>query len=361
MTLTNYFRRLFSRYHAAPVPARVAAENTVSPQSVLPTPSVNQSAQLLVADLTLDQTLLESLPYWLTDEDALRDEGVLFGLSDAGPDEKVAEIRAYFGRQVAPLDRQIEQHTEKIGELNLLIEQWESRMVALRKKCDDLLYRELTPTHLLRTVVSLLLSLGMCIGNFYLIDQTLQPSFANHWIAVGVFLAGMFNLLSRTSFFYEETTRLTARRFVEEVGLPLAASVFILAQALKTQSTGEAIALVVFVFFLFLLAGKLLLATLTTLQNGLTASQSNRQLLSDKAHKLPVWEADADRLEREIDAVRAQKWPIVTALNHLNANRTQLNTRRDQLVNLFLSEFELARSLRDRLPEQERKLMTDYK
>ncbi|MFD2933882.1 hypothetical protein [Spirosoma flavum] len=350
MTLLQRFRFLF-RQSVAPNPVGVSS---------VPIPTVpaliNPSSTELLTN-PLPAYTPEPLPDWLADEESLRDEGVLFGLSDARPDGKLAQIRAFFARQVAPLDDLVDEHTEKIGELNLFLEQRENRITILRDQISDMRDSQPTQNYLIRTVASLVFSVGMCVGNFYLIDETLHPVLPNRWIAVGVFLAGMFNLFGRTSFFYEDSPRLSSRRILAEVGLPLATSVFVLAQAIQTQSISQAIALFAFVLFLFLFAGNLLLSTLTTLQTDLTIIRANRQLIQTKEQNLPVWEVEIDRLSREIDAIRAQKWPIVTTLNHTQADISRLNSRRDELVNLFLSEFELARSLRDRLSEQQRKLI----
>lgn len=349
MTLIQRLRSFLSRDSTVSVPATTFApvRTSLPPNfSVFPENVPNVSIAVT--------SKIDLLPNWLADEENLRDEGVLFGLSDARPDEKIAEIRFLFSQQAAPLDELIEQHTEKIDELNLLIEQRENQITSLRDQVSALRNENPAPTNLIRTVISLLLSVLMCIGNFYLIDETLRPAFPNRWIGVGVFLAGMFSLFGRTSFFYETDTRLSARRLVEEIGLPLAASVFVLVQAWQTQSAGQAIALSVFVFFLFLLAGKLLLSTLTTLQTDIDNIQANRELILHKEQNLPVWEAQIAQLAREVETIRTQKWPIVTALNHVEADLTRLNARRDGLVNLFLSEFELARSVRDQLTEQQR-------
>jgi hypothetical protein len=293
-------------------------------------------------------------PYWLGDEGLLRDEGVLFGLSDAQPDEKVAEIKAYFTKQTAPNELVRDQYSEKISELNLLIEQRETKRTEILQRLNALYAQQPAPDNLIRTVVSLCVSIVMSIGTFFLVDETLQASFPNRWVAIGVFLAGMFNLFGRQSFFYEENTKLSGRRLLEEAGLPLAASVFVLAQALHTQAVWQAVALFIFIFFLFLLAGKLLLSTLTTLRQDITITQANRQLGVDKHQQIPLWEAQAEQLTREVDTIRAQKWPVVSALNRVEADIAQLNAQRDRLVNLFLSEFELARSLRSRLSESQR-------
>ena len=357
MTLLQRFRLFFSPDSVF----STSVDTTVSmaPMSASTVPVFQPPNALAVHNLPPDY-VPEPLPSWFTNEESLRDEGVLFGLSDARPDGKLAQIRAFFARQVAPLDKLVDEQIEKIGELNLFIEQRENRIITLQNHVSDLQTSQPTRNNLIRTVVSLLLSVGMCVSNYYLIDETLHPIFPNRWIAVGVFLAGMFNLFGKTSFFYEEGTRLSRRRILAEVGLPLTASVFVLVQALQTQSTGQAIALFAFVFLLFLLAGKLLLSTLTTVQIDLAAIQSNQQLTLTKAQSLPAWEAEIDRLSHEVDAIRAQKWPIVNVLNHSQAEIIRLNTRRDELVNLFMSEFELARSLRDRLTEQQRKLIMNY-
>lgn len=360
MTLTNRLRSFFTPATSLPVPTASVEAPLTKVVSQPPALLDQSTAEPVRSVLSPVQSRTEPLPNWLADEESLRDEGVLFGLSDARPDGKLAQIRAYFGQQTAPIDQQIEQHTEKIGELNLVIEQRENRIIALRDQISDLHDTQPVPNNVIRHVVSLALSVVLCIGNFYLIDETLRPVFANRWIAVGVFIAGMFNLFGRTSFFYETDTRLTGRRLIEELSLPLAASIFVLVQTLHSQSVGQAIGLFIFVFFLFLLAGKLVLSMLTSLQTDLSSSQNNRRLAINKSQNLPRWEADIERLSQEIDSIRAQKWPIVTTLNHLQAEMTRLNTQRDGLVNLFISEFELARSLRDRLTEQQRKSIMTY-
>ncbi|GAB3989377.1 hypothetical protein GCM10028807_14150 [Spirosoma daeguense] len=299
----------------------------------------------------------EPLPNWLADEESLRDEGVLFGLSDARPDGKTGQIRAWFAQQSALTDELVGQYSEKIGEINQFISERENRASTLRAQIADLRNQQPAPTNLIRTVGSLLLSAVMCIGTFYLIDETLRPAFPNRWISVGVFLAGMFNLFGRTSFFYETGTRLTSRRLIEELGLPLATAVFILVQALEYKTPTQAIGLFLFVFFLFLLGGKLALSTLTALQNDINVLAANQSLQGRKQEDIPRFESELTFLIREIDQYRTQKWPLISTLNQAEAQRVQLNTQRDRLVNLFISEFELARSLRDRLTESQREAM----
>jgi hypothetical protein len=48
---------------------------------------------------------MDIIPFWLENEDALRDEGVIFGLSEAKADEKIAAIRNYFAHQTAETEK----------------------------------------------------------------------------------------------------------------------------------------------------------------------------------------------------------------------------------------------------------------
>ncbi|WP_155296304.1 hypothetical protein [Spirosoma rigui] len=349
--IRSYFRQPFPPAPPTlPTNATNALPLTPLPQLMThPRPAAVEES---VENASAEPSMLK--PYWLSDPDTLRDEGVLFGLSDAQPDEKVAEITAFFRHQAVSVARNKEQSEEALRETNRQISQWETQAHALQARIDAVINPRPASDTLLRNVVSLLVSVVLCIGGFYLVDATLQPVFSNHWIALGVFLAGMFNLSGRTSFFYEEGTRLTGRRLVEELGLPVAAALFILVQALHRQPLGQAVALFLFVLFLFLLAGKLLLSLLIRLQHDLLALGLERQQKHDQQRILPDLESQLRLLNNDLASYRSQQGLQASALRRQEAALVGLNAQRDQLVNLFLSEFELARSLRYRLSEQQR-------
>ena len=179
------------------------------------------------------QTVPVEWPAWLEDETLLRDEGVIFGLSESKPDEKLAIIRNYFTHQTADLELDVERYGEKIQELNLFIEQKENRINHLKEKATELDARQLEGEHQLpRTIVGLIFSMAMCVGNYFLIDDTLRLLYPNsQWIAIGVFLAGMFNLFGRVSLFHDNDSNVSWRRLLEEVGMPFAAALFVFVQA----------------------------------------------------------------------------------------------------------------------------------
>lgn len=304
-------------------------------------------------------TVPEPTPAWLADERLLRDEGVLFGLSDARAEEKTAVIRTFFANQTAGLERQIEHHNEKIGELNLFIGQRENELGELEHRRATLLARQPADHQLPRTIVGLVLALGMGISNYFLIETALRPIYPTNTalIALGVFLAGMFGLFSQTSLFHDPTSRPSVRRWLEEVALPVVAAGFVWTMALQSQPVGMASALGLFILGLFLFGGKLLLGLLTVLRNDLRTNANNRRLRRDQRLLVTQYDREVAELRRDVDAFRTQKWQILPDLSRTEADRDRLNTRRDMLIRLFESEFNLARSVRDRLTDEQLKMI----
>ena len=315
------------------------------------TPTLTELRGISPTEISHFSSEMNNIPFWLENEDALRDEGVIFGLSESRAEEKTGAIRNYFAHQTAELEKTVEYNSEKIGELNLFIEQKETRINELIAKSQVLESRERANHQLPRTCIGIILSLAMCIGNYYLIDESILTSFPrNHYvIALGIFLAGMFNLFNPKSLFHEKGSSVSWRQLLEEVGMPLAASVFVFVQTLNNQMLVRSFALFFFVFFLFLFAGKLLLSNLTVLKTDLSLWFDNLRLQKDKVNKTQEWEEEIAKLKIEIDLQRIEKWKIVDALKSPESELKRLNERREMLVKLFESEFNLARGYREKL------------
>lgn len=345
----SFFDRVKNLFNSKPKPSSPEEEAIA-----LNAPQVPISQEVAIVPASEVQQFspeMDIIPFWLENEDALRDEGVIFGLSEAKAEEKIGAIRNYFAHQTAETEKTVEYHSEKIGEINLLIEQKETRINELTEKARVLENRERTDHQLPRTVIGIVLSLAMCVGNYYLIDESILTNFPeNHYvIALGIFLAGMFNLFNPKSLFHEKDSSVSWRQLLEEVGMPLAASVFVFVQSLDNQSLLRSFALFFFVFFLFLFAGKLLLGNLTVLKTDSGIWFDNLRLQKDKINKAQEWEDEITKLKLEIDEQRVEKWKIVDALKLPEAELKRLNERREMLVKLFESEFNLARSYREKL------------
>ncbi|QRR03365.1 hypothetical protein [Dyadobacter sandarakinus] len=335
--------------NAKPAPISVAS---------LPVADIN-AADVPASPVTAVPERMEiPVPYWLEDEDTLRDEGVLFGLSESDPNEKTDIIHKYFSNLTAGYNADIEQHNERIQELNLFIGQKNNRLENLQEKLKNPAEPSRKEHQLPRTLIGITLCVAMCVGNFFLIRESLRPVFAdNSWIALGVFLAGMFSLFGRISLFHDTDLKVTWKSLLEETGLPFAAALFVFAQVVSYQSWWQASALFVFVFFLFLFAGKLLLSNITVLRNDLQSWMNIRQNRQDASDNQYAWEDECKILEEEVDELRVKKWQVVRELSTAETERDRLYAKRDMLIKLFESEFYLARRMKGELTTRQLNLI----
>ena len=353
--MASFFERLLAPFRAATAQPLHPYD---SPEAEAPGSTVEGtgfSAEQDVAATQAEQTFEQ--PYWLENEDILRDEGVLFGLSESDSTEKVAVIRNYFAYLATDYEQDILHQNERIQEQNLFIGQKEALKAVLEAKisqAEEALAPVAKESHLVRIVVGLLLAIAMCVGNYMLIDHTLKPSFATSpLIALGVFMAGMFNLFGRYSLFHEPDLQLNARRLLEEVGMPFAAALFVFVQAWMTQPLPVALALLVFVFFVFLFAGKLLLSTLSLLGKELPDHLLRSRLRKENKRNILKWEEEVQALTEEIDELRVARWKLLHQQAQTESLRDKLYAQRDARIQAFESEFSLARRMKHLLTTQE--------
>ena len=275
--------------------------------------------------------------------------------------EKTEIIQKYFSQLAARHIAEVEQQNERVQELNLFIGQKSNRAEELSQKLKaHAEIRFSAEHHLPRTLIGLSLCVAMCAGNFYLIRESLKPAFEeSSAIAIGVFLAGMFSLFGRISLFHDGESKVTWRSLLEEIGLPFAAALFVFTNALPYQTFWQAGALFIFVFFLFLFAGKLLLSNITLLRNDLKAWLGMVKESSRYEQNHVSWENETRQLQEEIDDLRVKKWQSLREQSIAETERDRINAKRDMLVKLFESEFYLARRMKTELTGKQIKYIRD--
>jgi len=339
----NWFKKIKRYFRKEEVPA--PAEE-VSPQAVIP---LSETLPEMPA-LPVPGEEEDEFPHWLTSEDTLRDEGVIYGLSGTDPQEKIGIIASIYKKHAARYIRTQEELTEKIGELNLVLEKKNSALSDLSLKAAGVLQQEPREENILRVTVGLVLSLGMCAGNYFLIREGIRYGFPEQaeWIAWGVFLTGMFSLYYTTSVIHNED-RVTWRRVLEELGMPLAASLFVYVQVVAQMPWYKSLGFLLFTFFAFLLSGKLFLGSLARLKKEFTLFKANRHLQQEKTAAGTDWKDDMELLEKDMEKIRLEKWKIVSILNETEAAINRLNADKEAVINLFLSEYHLAKDYKDRL------------
>ncbi len=301
-----------------------------------------------LAGKTKDEVIF---PQWLIDEDSLRDEGVIFGMGAANPEEKIKIIEALYEQKVAETTKKCEELNEKIAERNLIIEKKHLELEQINKKCELTENQAFKDENLLRVSVGVLISIGICAGNYFLIDHAIGLSFTSnqHFIAFGVFLTGMFSLFNPSSVLHQENQKLNWKSALEEFGVPLAAAFFVFVQTWGIFSPLKSVALFAFILLSFTVSGKILLSGIAKLKYEIRILKENMRLKSNKRKIETIWLEDKKLLENEMEQLRIEKWKILPELNRLQGVLDKNKNEKKAQISVFMSEYTLANNYRSKL------------
>lgn len=334
----NWLKKLLKKASAIDAPKE---------DSVTENPIVEEAPKLPSAEE-------HELPGWMASEESLRDEGVIYGITGASAEEKTKSISSFYGSVASPYQHIKNELSEKIQELNLQLEQVNSKYTGLKSQAKFVWSQNPQSSNLLRVVVGLILSTGICAGNYFLIENGLSYGFPgqSQWIAWGVFLSGMFSLYYNTSLIHN-SEKLTWRRGLEEFGMPFAASLFVFVQVYAHLPWYKSSAFFLFVFFVFLLSGKLLLGGISRLKTELSVLSENIRLKTQKKKVNGAWKQELQSFENQMEQIRIKKWRVVSQLNEAEAQLTKIQADKESAELLFMSEYNLAKKYKDNLSGQQ--------
>jgi hypothetical protein len=306
-------------------------------------PAIFNTAFIKEPQIVFDTNEIKNWPEWLADEQALRDEAVIFGFTNSAMDEKIQTIEAYYHQLGIQPQKRLGQYDEKILELNLEQEAKDQAIKVLEGKQKVAIESKTKESHLLRFLLGLALSIAMCAGIYFLIAEWLLSSFKNNarWISWGIFLTGMFNLFSPISFLHENI-KPTWRQLLEGVGVPFATAFLVFILTYEQYGLLKSGGMFLFLFFTFIFSGKLLLGNIINLVKEFKVIKENFKLNSDRKLAETAWKLEINKLEKDILNLRADKWKIKPELDSTTAELQRLNSEKNATINLFKSEFNLA-------------------
>ena len=293
--------------------------------------------------LLADYASSENWPDWLSDEQSLRDEAVVFGFANAALEDKLNSIEAYYQQNSIFFQKKLGQFDEKILELNLEQEAKNTAIKNLESRQKEILETDFKQSHVLRFLLGLIICVAMCVGNYFLIAEWLQSTFKNNaqWIAWGIFLTGMFNLFAPISFLHENQ-KPTWRQLLEGIGVPFAAAFLVCILTYEQYGLPKSTGIFLFLFLTFIFTGKLLLGNIINLVSQYKIMVANIKLQINKKLADTTWKAEIQKLEKDIANLRADKWKIKPDLDQVNAELQKLSAEKNAALNMFKSEFELA-------------------
>lgn len=319
----------------------------------LSVPKANTNENVAAEGTSISQNINDAIPDWIKDDKALRDEGVIFGLTDAKVEDKLSIIKNTYKQLGSEFEKTMVLLSEKIGVLNLQIEQIEQGKKEDFAKKDFHLNYQYQSHQLPRFTVAILLSSAALVGAFFIIDFGIKQKITEqHWfVSLGVYFAGLFSVYQSDSIF-EKSTKHGFWKIMEWYFVPFAAATFVFICALDTSGWLVSLGLFLFTAGLFTIVGRLLFTHIHAWSvdwRKWKENSVNSKFLTNTLHKVNESIAQHDE---KINLIRVEKWAIVPELTESETQLSKINSERDAKIQLFLSEYELAKSVRDRISIQ---------
>lgn len=290
---------------------------------------------------------------WILNEDLLRDEGAIYGLSESDPSEKLATIRSFFGEKISELQTRIELREAQMLENEETAAKRRIRAVELKEQYQAEYTGIDRQSHLFyRYLAGLIVYGAVIVLSFWLVYQWMAPRVAYPLLmTLGVYMFGSLSLFNNVAFFYQSRAELrTASRrefwkiWLEEIGIPVIAAAFVIFWGFEPGQWINKVVLFLLLLFVFLFAGKAFLSALIGVQqefqilrgNRLKAMFRRRRLREIKAELIEV-ESDIKQLEQESARLREEN-----RRDRIRSN--QYERDRESKVSYFLSEYRLAKT-----------------
>lgn len=317
------------------------------------TDRINQVGATLVAGAALPQP--PHVEYnWILDEDLLRDEGIIYGLTDSDVNPKKEVIQYYFDIKIATekakaeaLINQIEDMATSVVDLNQIIDK-------LQQQQEVLFTQAHFSSHLF--FQSMLKTLAYCFAvslTFLAVLEWTGPL----WefpvlVTAGVYIFGGLSMFHHQSILFQKNEEQTPalrepwKIVVEEFIVPFAATFFIMTWRAKPAAIEQIISFALLLYLLFLFSGKGFISSLTGLKmgyhdlyNDILKNRYRRKKIEDIKEQIDIKKtAIADLLNKK-EQLAEQYRDSLRAIKQLDASA---KTK----IAYLLSEYELAKSAR---------------
>lgn len=323
--------------------------------------SMNGNGEMPQPEFSMD-TIENMEPYvydfeWLKDENLLRDEGSLFGLTTDDPKEKVATINSFYDEFIAQVERSLELFEDRIVELKLQKEATEQLIVDLGEQLHAAATTySLAPHQFWRTLAGLVGYTFLIIFNLWLVVELTPDAGDGGWkspilIALGVYTFGLFSAFQKHHQIYPAEQENIPRRqlwkvYLEEFMIPVVATAFVLSGIEQKMTPFQWIGIGGVLLFLFLFAGKGLFLSISSISSEFKVRMENR--LKNKYRKttkrklqlkIAKLEGKIDQLEQDLATVQDKKLDRSLQLE-------KLKRKKETVIAYFMSEFKLAQGTR---------------
>jgi ABC-type multidrug transport system fused ATPase/permease subunit len=294
---------------------------------------------------------------WIEDDNLLRDEGVLFGLSESDTKHKVEAITKYYALKVEGVIAFIENLDDRIGALKEKAELLEGKIVNSLAQIDQLhMPVERKHIYLLAIALRFLFFLAAIILNFWLIHTYLAKATSSSFvITTGLYILGTLTLFNAKSHLflsdkaYEKEDREMWKALLEEYGVPAIVTLFIILLGWTAHPVHLNLGYALIFLTLFLFTGKgftsmlpLLIEEHAYFRKIKKLKKAEKRKLEQLENELAQDEAELKTLKEGMERREEEKYQKINEINGLERER-------DTKIALFLSEYELTVAAKEKI------------
>lgn len=292
---------------------------------------------------------------WIKDENLLRDEGVISGIAQARPENKVRLIENYIEFEKASREVEIEELEKLLTEKKQQLAQLRDPVEQTQEETGKDIKKTAAPAdhHVVGALIKLgviTLTLAACYHLLYwwLYDVTYLPEL----IALGVLFFGTFSIFLPRPYlfdlegFYEAMPLFKRWRvYFETFVPPLAATIFAIAWGQTESVNGwQLIALSLFLFVLFLVTGRLFLHHLKLALSEVRKAQAATGIRLREWRKQRRIRKRDQQIHRSAESIEAEIRALRERLLKVKQERESLHRLAPTLVDYFQTEYDIASS-----------------
>lgn len=318
-----------------------------------------------------DQTSDKKENYeWIIDEDLLRDEGILYGLSDSDTEEKTDTIRKYYQERISIIETNISLLDEELDATAITLENQRKQITELEKEIETLSTQLPLEPHKFYAILFSFLAYSIMVAfTFWTIYEWLSP----HWeypllVTVGAYVFGTLNLYHR--FFSqliateEQQKDLKKRKWLaalEEFGIPFVTTLFIISWGYQEIPVMKVISFALLIYFLLLFAGNGLFGFFIKLPAEFRLIKKNWSKQRFQKKKIRNKKTTLKETNQELGEVAAKVSQIENQKRQFKIEARKLEEECETKIAYFLSEFRLARSTKNSLTSEQLYKLGSYR
>jgi len=293
---------------------------------------------------------------WILDENLLRDEGIMYGLSGSDFSDRLATIDLYFQEQIASRETEMLLKRQTKTDLVNIIEEKEEIITSRKSEIEKLYTNPVERAHQFYPAIFRFFCFALIIACSGIgVYQWLEPYWQHPLlVTIGVYVFGALSLYHQDSILYKskkeisESGRELWKILLEEFAIPLIATLFIIIWGTGDTPIWKAIIFGLLIFSVFLFSGKALLGSMSQAHQQFLLLRSN--WLSNR-HKKRMIKSIQQGLTKMNETIEKDKETIQTLEKEIAAIHIDLEAlqqERELKKSYFLSEYHLAASYTER-------------